>query len=60
MTTLQACRVNSLVGQGQSPDALLSARQLTLLQHIQTNPQRNWTNSIGSTDMAAAWAEIQV
>ena len=59
MTTLQACRVNSLVGQGQSPDALLSARQLALLQNIQANPKRNWKSMIGRTDLATAWAEIQ-
>ncbi len=59
MTTLQACRVNSLVGQGQSPDALLSARQLTLLKTIHASPKRNWKNMIGRTDLTKAWAEIQ-
>ncbi|MEO6039686.1 MAG: VPGUxxT family thioredoxin-like (seleno)protein, type 2, partial [Saprospiraceae bacterium] len=58
MTTLQACRANSLVGQGQSPDVLLSARQLTLLQSLRANPKRNWKSMIGRTDLAKAWAEI--
>lgn len=32
MTSLQACRANSLVGKGQSPDELLSPRQLKMLK----------------------------
>ena len=58
MTTLQACRVNSLIGQNQSPEVLLSARQLKLLKTIQDNPKRNWKSMIGRTDLAKAWAEI--
>ncbi len=58
MTTLQACRANSLVGQGQSPDGLLSPRQLALLQTVLAYPQRRWQNMIGRTDLAKAWAEI--
>jgi hypothetical protein len=33
MTSLQACRVNSLIGKNQSPDALLSPRQLAQIRH---------------------------
>ncbi|HLP93150.1 MAG TPA: VPGUxxT family thioredoxin-like (seleno)protein, type 2 [Saprospiraceae bacterium] len=32
MTSLQACRVNSLIGKNQSPDHLLSPRQLALIK----------------------------
>ena len=32
MTSLQACRANSLIGKGQSPDELLSPRQLKMLK----------------------------
>ncbi|MEO6757915.1 MAG: VPGUxxT family thioredoxin-like (seleno)protein, type 2 [Saprospiraceae bacterium] len=59
MTSLQASRANSLVGQGQAPDILLSARQLALLQTIRTNPSRNWKSMIGRTDLPKAWAEIR-
>ncbi len=58
MTSLQACRANSLVGESQSPDALLSSRQLALLKKIQANPKRNWKSMIGRTDLAKAWAEV--
>lgn len=59
MTSLQACRANSLVGENQSPDALLSARQLALLKKIQANPKRDWKNMIGRTDLTKAWTEVQ-
>ena len=35
MTTLQACRANSLVGQGQSPEPVLSPRQIAQYKVIQ-------------------------
>ncbi|MCC7465173.1 MAG: thioredoxin family protein [Saprospiraceae bacterium] len=38
MTSLQACRANSLIGNRQSPDELLSPRQLALLHEIRQNP----------------------
>lgn len=47
MTSLQACRANSLVGNRQSPDELLSPRQLALLQEIRQNPGKKWENAIG-------------
>ncbi len=59
MTALQACRANSLVGRGDSPDALLSSRQLALLKKIQADPKRHRKNMIGRTDLATAWAEVQ-
>lgn len=58
MTSLQACRANSLVGKRQSPDELLSPRQLNLLKKVVENPKKNWNNMIGRKDLAAAWTEI--
>lgn len=57
MTTLQACRANSLVGNRQSPDALLSPRQLSLLKKV-IESQNTGKNMIGRLDLSAAWAEI--
>lgn len=58
MTSLQACRANSLVGKGQSPDEILSPRQLELLKTIQANPGKEWKNMIGRPDLSAAWKEV--
>ncbi|MEZ4942908.1 MAG: VPGUxxT family thioredoxin-like (seleno)protein, type 2 [Saprospiraceae bacterium] len=56
MTSLQACRANSLVGNSQSPEPVLSPRQLELHQTIRANPKRKWKNAIGAADLAEAWA----
>jgi len=58
MTTLQACRVNSLMGQSQSPDGSLSQRQLDLLKKIKENPKKGWKNMVGRKDLAKAWGEV--
>lgn len=57
MTQLQAVKVNSLIGQRQIPDALLSPRQLALLKTIQANPNGQWKNRINE-DFVTAWTEI--
>jgi hypothetical protein len=57
MTSLQACRANSLVGQHQSPDDLLSPRQLALLKKIQAGPDKKRKSMIGRVDLGKAWAE---
>jgi Thioredoxin-like len=57
MTSLQACRANSLVGKGQSPNEILSPRQLFLLENIRQNPKRKLKNAIGCKDLKKAWAE---
>lgn len=58
MTSLQACRANSLVGRNQSPEDLLSARQIALLEKIKALPSQNWQNMIGRNDLIKAWAEV--
>lgn len=58
MTTLQACRVNSLVGQQESPEAWLSPRQVALFDRILRRPQQKWPNLIGRKDLAEAWKEV--
>jgi hypothetical protein len=48
MTTLQAARANSLIGKKQSPDELLSPRQLDVLLKMAENPQKkDWKSMIG-------------
>ena len=49
---------NSLLSNKQSPDDLLSPRQLALLHKISENPKKGWPNMIGRKDLAAAWNEI--
>lgn len=53
MTTLQACRANSLVGQGKSPEPVLSPRQIILSKKnsISAKP-----SAIGQKDLVKAWA----
>lgn len=58
MTSLQACRANSLAGKSISSDAVLSPRQLELLKKIRGNPKKQWKNMIGRKDMAKAWEEV--
>lgn len=55
MTSLQACRANSLVGQGQSPAPVLSPGQVALAQFVQAHPEKKWKNAIGAADLAGAW-----
>ena len=57
MTSLQACRANSLVGKNQSPDDILSPRQISILENIRQNPKRKLKNAIGTRDLKKAWAE---
>lgn len=59
MTSLQACRANSLVGQGQPPESVLSARQVELGKYIAAHPAKKWKNMIGVADLPAAWAATQ-
>ena len=54
MTQLQAAKVNSKIGQGQSPDALLSPKQLELLNFIKKHPNKKWKSAI-NVDLVKAW-----
>jgi hypothetical protein len=56
MTSLQACRANSMVGKNQPPNAILSPRQLAILEKAQQNPKGKTKNAIGK-DLKKAWAE---
>jgi len=57
MTTLQACRANSLAGNSKKPDEVLSPRQLALVKKIREQPEKKWKNMIGRNDLAKAWGE---
>ncbi len=56
MTSTQACRANSLVGQGQSPEPVLSPRQIALFNNIQQGTVVKKSSAIGQHDLAKAWA----
>ncbi len=59
MTSLQASRANSLVGQHQSPEGLLSPRQLGLLKKVGENPKRAWKSMVGRGDLEVAFGECE-
>lgn len=58
MTPLQAMRANSLVGNGKSPEVVLSSRQIELAKFIQANPNKKWENVIGQ-NITEAWAAVE-
>lgn len=57
MTSLQACRANSRVGQGQPPEVVLSPRQKALYETIQASSGKKRKSFIGAKDLAKAWNE---
>lgn len=59
MTSLQACRANQLAGNGQSPEPVLSPRQLELGRYAAAHPEKNWKNVIGVTDLTKAWTDAR-
>lgn len=57
MTAIQATKANSLIGRGQSPDEVLSARQIALMTYIQTHLDKGWKDAIG-VDLMTAWKTV--
>ena len=57
MTPLQAARANALVGEGRSPDSVLSPRQIVLKSYIEANPEMEWGNRIGA-DWKVGWRMV--
>lgn len=47
MTGLQAARANALIGEGKSPDAVLSPRQVAQAEQLAGLPASQWENRIG-------------
>jgi len=58
MTQLQAAKVNSKLGKGQSPDAFLSPKQLSLLDFVKKHPKKKWKNAI-NVDLMEAWKKVE-
>ncbi len=54
MTSLQACRANTLVGQGKSPESVLSPRQIALYKTLSDKSP----NMIGVKNLADAWKRV--
>ncbi len=54
MTDLQAARVNARIGEGESPDDLLSPRQLAMLAEVRA-AEGEPPNRIDDNDLARAW-----
>ena len=57
MTPIQAARANALIGKGQSPDAVLSPRQIAWSQRLKAQPKSKWKNRIG-VDLVAGWKDL--
>lgn len=58
MTPLQAARANALIGKRQSPEAVLSPRQIATAAFIQKHPQKNWKSCIGE-NFTTAWTRTE-
>ncbi|PHN02854.1 VPGUxxT family thioredoxin-like (seleno)protein, type 2 [Flavilitoribacter nigricans] len=54
MTDLQAARANALMGQGKSPDAVLSPRQIAYANSLAVQGRSNFENLIG-TPIEEVW-----
>ncbi len=54
MIDIQAVKVNARIGAHQSPDDLLSPRQLALLEQVRESQPSKWGNVIGE-DMKEVW-----
>lgn len=57
MTAIQATKANSLIGQGKTPEAVLSPRQIALLAYIRQNLDKKWPEAIGQ-DLMTAWNKV--
>ena len=57
MTETQAARANCLIGQGQSPDTVLSKRQIALAKTIAANKNDGWKDAIG-VELEEAWTRV--
>jgi thioredoxin family protein len=58
MTKLQSVKANSLIGKGESPNVILSPRQLKLLDYIQNHPTKKWQSAIND-DLISAWGRAE-
>jgi len=57
MTQIQATKANSLVGQGQLPNEVLSPRQIELVEQIRSKKKVEWKSAI-NVDIQKAWEEV--
>ncbi len=57
MTDLQASRVNRLIGNGKSPDQILSNRQLEMYREIAAGKTTNFENQIGNP-IESGWSKV--
>ncbi len=64
MSPAQAVKVNALIGAGQRPDALLSPRQLKILEQVRRHRNDHWPSMIHAEDwkasMYAYWKRIDI
>ena len=58
MTAQQAVKANSLVGQRQSPEEVLSPRQVELAEYILMKKSLEWKDVIG-VEIGAAWQLVE-
>jgi hypothetical protein len=59
MTTLQACRANSMLGNGATPESVLSPRQIAVYQTLKDSNSKRLSSAIGKKDLAKAWKAVE-
>jgi hypothetical protein len=59
MTTLQACKANSLLGKGATPESVLSPRQIAVYQKLKERDNKRLSSAIGKKDLAKAWKAVE-
>lgn len=59
MTTLQACRANSMLGKGTTPESVLSPRQIAVYQKLKESDSKRLSSAIGKKDLAKAWKAVE-
>ena len=57
MTPMQTARANSLVGKSDSPEPVLSPRQIELGRFAAENGKLKWPNALDEADFKKAWGE---
>ncbi|GJM36516.1 MAG: hypothetical protein DHS20C18_55170 [Saprospiraceae bacterium] len=58
MTELQAARANALVGQGKSPEQVLSIRQREMADYVRQHSSKLWKSRIGE-GFLEAWEDME-
>ncbi len=59
MLSVQASRVNALLGKKRNPDHLLSPTQLRMYEFIEKYPALKWKNQVIANNFNASWEKVE-